>query len=209
MGMHLALSALLSLSTGAAVAQEANPNPSFYLVNRSQTAIRQMYATPAGLPNWGTDRLSGSVPPGRSAAVRLPADGNCIYDLRIVYAGGRSEEKRGLNTCEADNISFPLGRPNVAAPNASRGGTRSVGNPSVVLTNRSRTVLNELYLSQTGEDSWGEDRLGDDVVGAGGSKTLLLPTGECLYDVRAVFANGEANERRGIDLCDVTTLRVP
>ena len=43
----------------------------------------------------------------------------------------------------------------------------------------------------------------------GGSKTIRLPPGECIYDLRVVFANGEANEKRRLNLCNLTDLRVP
>jgi hypothetical protein len=209
--MRLWIAALL-LAAGPALADEV-PNPSFYLVNRSASAISRVYATPAGMPNWGSDRLNGrAVPAGQNAAIRLPADGNCVYDLRVVYATGRADERRGLNTCQVDNITFPQGTV-VASP--PYGGATAPArpsqaeDPSFILINRSRAVLNELYLSPTGDDSWGEDRLGDSTILGGGSRTIRLPPGECLYDIRVVFANGEANEKRRLNLCQITNLRVP
>ena len=205
---RLWIAVLMLLAAGPMIdpasAQEA-PNPSFYLVNRSAVAISRVYASPEGMPNWGTDRLGpGAIGPGRNAAIRLPTDGGCVYDIRVVYAGGRSDERRGVNTCEIDNISFPQGR-TVAATKAPRPEV----NPSFLLVNRSRAVLNELYLSPSGDDSWGEDRLGDATLAGGATKTIRLPQGECVYDIRVVFANGEASEKRRLNLCDITDLRVP
>ena len=201
--MRLLIAALL-FAAGPALADDA-PNPSFYLINRSTSAISKVFATPAGMANWGTDRLTGRpIPVGQNAPIRLPADGNCVYDVRVVYANGRSDERRGLNTCEVDNITFPQG-----SAVASARPSRPDEDPSFLLINRSRAVLNELYLSPTGDDSWGEDRLGDGTIPGGGSRTIRLPPGECLYDVRVVFANGEANEKRRLNLCQITNLRVP
>ncbi len=200
-------SGALALLAGSAQAQPApgEANPSFYLVNRSPAPISRVYATPAGLPNWGGDRLGGTaIGPGQNAPIRLPADGSCVYDVRVVFANGRSDERRGLNTCQIDNLSFPGGRPAAAARAA-----RPEGNPSFLLVNRGRAALNELYLSPSGDDSWGEDRLGDGTLPGGGAKPIRLPPGECVYDMRAVFANGEANERRRLNLCAITDLRVP
>jgi hypothetical protein len=203
MGMRLWIAGLL-FAAGPALADEV-PNPSFYLVNRSASAISRVFATPAGMPNWGNDRLTGrAIGPGQNAAIRLPADGNCVYDIRVVYANGRSDERRGLNTCEVDNLSFPQG-----SAVASARPSQPDADPSFLLTNRSHAVLNELYLSPTGDDSWGEDRLGDGTIAGGGTRTIRLPAGECLYDVRVVFANGEANEKRRLNLCQITNLRVP
>lgn len=203
MAMRLWIAALL-LTAGPALADDV-PNPSFYLVNRSVSAISRVYATPAGMPNWGSDRLTGhTIAAGQNAPIRLPADGTCVYDIRIVYATGSTDERRGLNTCDVDNITFPQGSGVASAPR-----NRPDADPSFLLTNRSRAVLNELYLSPTGDDSWGEDRLGDGIVAGGGSRTIRLPAGECLYDIRVVFANGEANEKRRLNLCQITNLRVP
>lgn len=207
MGMRLWIAALLLAGgpTQAATTGDEAPNPSFYLVNRAPSAISKVFASPAGMPNWGSDRLTGRpIAPGQYAAIRLPADGTCLYDIRVVYATGVSDERRGLNTCEIDNISFPR-----ASTTASPRRGRADEDPSFVLSNRSRAVLNELYLSPTGNDSWGEDRLGDDTIGAGGTRVIRLPPGECLYDVRVVFANGDASEKRRLNLCQITNLRVP
>ena len=188
------------LLAGPAVAQEAD-NPSFYLVNRSASAISRVFASPAGMPNWGSNRVGAVVGPGENVAVRLPADGQCVYDLRVVYANGRGEERRGVNVCEIDNISFPQGRTVLSG----RGGA----DPSFLLVNRGRAALTELYLSPSGDDSWGEDRMGDATLAGGASKTVRLPRGDCVYDLRVVFANGEANEKRRLNLCQITDLRVP
>ncbi len=58
-------------------------------------------------------------------------------------------------------------------------------------------------------DSWGQDRLGDGTVPAGATRVIRLPTGSCIYDVRVVFANREAIEKRRLNLCTITNLTVP
>ena len=205
----IAMLALLAAAAPAAQSQaqsqsDMQPNPSFYLVNRSGMAIRGVFATPVGMPNWGRNRLAASIVPGGNAPVRLPADGACVYDLRVAYADGRTEDQRSLNLCDVDSVSVPVGR---TAP-ATRA-RQAEQDPSFVLVNRSRSSLNELYLSATGDDSWGEDRLGDDTVPGGRTRMVSLPPGECLFDVRAVFANGEATEKRRLNLCQTSNLRIP
>ncbi len=153
MGVRLWVAALL-IAAGPALADDA-ANPSFYLVNRAPGPISRVYATPAGLPTWGTDRLTGRpIPAGHYAAIRLPADGACVYDIRVVYATGRSDERRGLNTCALDNVTFPEASAVVPAPN------RPDADPSFLLTNRSRTILNELYISATGDEVLGRGQAG-------------------------------------------------
>ena len=84
------------------------PNPSFNVVNRTDNAIDEVYATKAGAATWGRNRIGGCpVPPGQTGPIRLPADGSCVYDVRVIYANGQSEQRQGLNTCSLDNVFFP------------------------------------------------------------------------------------------------------
>lgn len=200
---RLCIAATLAvLAAGSAAAQQ---NPSFYLINRSQAAIREVYASAAGNASWGTDRLgNNSIPSGQSYPIRLPADGNCVYDVKVVYANGQTDERRNLNTCNVDNVSFPTGRGGSGNP-----AQQTTNDPSFRLVNRGGSEVNEVYASLSGNESWGRDRLGDDTVPAGSSTIIRLPSGQCLYDVRVVFANGEATERRRVNLCTITDLRVP
>ena len=203
------LAAVLMAPWGPALAQTAPANPSFNLANRGAQPINELYATPAGVDRWGRDRLANNnLPPGSSFPVRLPADGNCVYDIRVVYADGQTEEKRRLNACQTETITFPGGRTTTAAPATGRPQAPS-DDPSFRLVNRARSQVNEVYVSLTGEDSWGTDRLGDETVAAGATRVIRLPPGQCQYDVRVVFANGEATEKRRLNLCTITDLRVP
>jgi hypothetical protein len=182
-----------------------NPNPSFYLVNHASRQINEVYASPVDAQNWGRDRLGDDViGPGNYAAIRLVADGKCVYDLRVVYDGGRSEERRGVDVCAVDDIVFSGGSPG-GAPNAARDPT----DPSFRLTNRGRHDLVELYARPAGRRDWGADRLGDDTVDAGASTDITLPNGQCLWDLRLVFEDQPAIEKRRVDLCRTHDLRVP
>lgn len=196
---------LLALAAPQAGAQPA-PNASFHLVNRSGETITEIYATPRSRPNWGRDRLGDrSLPPGQSFPVRLPADGTCSYDIRVVYATGKAEERRDFDTCEVETLVFPL------TAGAGRAARRQAAadNPSFRLVNRGRQGVNSLYATPTGVEDWGSDRLGDATVRAGASHDVRLPAGSCAYDVRIVFANGDATERRDVNLCSIGELPVP
>ncbi len=190
------------------------PNPSFYLVNRSSQAINQVYVSPAAASGWGRDQLGDdTIDPGANAPIRLHADGTCLFDLRIVYEDGRSEERRGVNTCSVDNISFgetrgggtPSAPPAAGDPNPSQ----SARDPSFRIVNNGRREINEVYVRQVGTTNWGQDRLGDDTVDADATKVIRLPPGQCLWDVRFVFEGGRTLEKRRINLCEVTDLPVP
>lgn len=202
------LAALLALAALPAAAQE---NPSFNVVNRTGNPIKEVFASPAGVTNWGRNRLgTAAVAPGANAPIRLPADGNCVYDVRVVYGNGQSEERRSINTCSVDNLIFPAPAEGGApAARPGRGQQAVSEDPSFRLVNRSRSEVNEVYASLTGNDDWGADKLGDDTVAPGATRVIRLPAGSCTWDVRIVWANGEASEKRRLNLCTITDLRVP
>ena len=212
--MRLVFAVFATVLASPAVAQNnaaSSTNPSFSVANRSNQAINEVYATPAGVDRWGRDRLGqNSLSPGQTFPVRLPADGNCIYDIRVVYADGKPEERRRLNTCQLESIAFPGGR---TGGSTAQGGQTNPGaatdDPSFRLINRSRSEVNQVYVSLPTQENWGRDRLGDDTVAGGATRVIRLPLGDCTYDVRVVFANGEATERRRVNLCTITDLRVP
>jgi hypothetical protein len=81
--------------------------------------------------------------------------------------------------------------------------------PSFRLNNRSGLDLHEIYVSTPVERSWGRDRLGQDVLRSGRFTTIRLPEGQCVNDVRVVFADGQALERRGVNTCTLTDLAFP
>lgn len=203
---RIAIATLVAFLAVRPAAAQA-PNPSFNVVNRGSSAINQVYATPAGMTTWGRDRIGGRpILPGQTGPVRLPADGNCVYDIRIVYANGQSDERRELNTCNVDNVIFPSSGGRSATP---PGRQQAGDDPSFRLVNRGRSAISELYASAEGEDDWGEDRLGDDTVAPGTARVVRLPNGPCVYDVRIVYANGEATEKRHLNLCGMNDMRVP
>lgn len=109
--MRLVVVLAVSILPAVAKAQGGNPqggNPSFNLVNRSDQAINELYATPTGVGRWGQDRLARSLlPAGQTFPVRLPQGTNCFYDIRVIYADGRSAERRRANVCAVAQVVFP------------------------------------------------------------------------------------------------------
>lgn len=238
---RLALACLLvpglAALAGQAAAQQQN-NPSFNLVNRSRAPINEVYATPPGMDTWGKDVLTDTtVAPGASFPVRLPV-GQCTYDVRVVYGNGRAEEKRGLDTCNVNDVVFNgsnsaalTGQGDGGQGNGGQGngmgqggGQQSSGQPSgnqqaaaqpgrlsFTITNLSKTTISSVYATPTGVDNWGQDRLGaQGTIEHEASKTINLPNeGKCLYDVRFVYSDDSTFEKRKVDLChDPITLRV-
>lgn len=95
------------------------------------------------------------------------------------------------------------GEPNQApaAPN---------GTPSLRLQNGTPNIVNNVFASPSSDSNWGEDQLGaDEVIQPRGSRTISLPPGECLYDVRVIYQGGIAEERLRVDACNAGVLALP
>ncbi|WP_270937187.1 hypothetical protein [Falsiroseomonas oryzae] len=76
--------------------------------------------------------------------------------------------------------------------------------PSFRVNNRTAIVINEIYVSSANDNSWGADRLGANVLQPGQSLGIRLPQGQCMNDIRVVFADGQTHERRRVDTCQIT-----
>lgn len=205
------LALALLLASLAAAPARAQGDPGFNVVNRSGQRIQELYVSSAQVNSWGQDLLGNAVlENGRSFPVRLPS-GQCVNDIRVVYDGGRSEERRAVDTCPLNEVVFGT----QAAPQAGQGGKRGAqttgrtGNPSFNLVNRTNKTIQVLRASPTSDGSWGEDRLGNDVVRPGARFAIRLPAGECTYDIRVEYEDRAAEERRGVDLCNVADVTFP
>ncbi len=178
---------LAALLPATALAQPAG-NPSFTLENRAGVAIRQFFATPAGRENWGRDRLDGrGMAAGTRVTFRLPADGNCIYDLRVVFTDGRAEDRRGLNTCQVKNV--PVGELAAAAK-------------TFRLINHGPAPVTEIAARAQGTDQWHTNHLPSGPIAPGSERNLALPPGgQCVFDLRVTFADGKTREKHAADLC--------
>jgi hypothetical protein len=83
-------------------------DPSFRLVNRGQQPIAELFATPAGTGTWGRNRLDqGPLAPQATQVFRLPRGGECVYDLRVVFADRRALERKGANLCRVTDLPVP------------------------------------------------------------------------------------------------------
>ena len=203
---------LLGLASAALPAMAQQGDPSVTLINRSGRLIFEVYASLATDQDWGRDRLGdNALPDGRNFMLRLP-QGPCRWDLRVVYErrNGPTEEKRNINLCSVTQVVFDgrqVGQQQRQPPNAADSGP--TGNPSFHLVNQSGATVMEAYVSLSTEQEWGPDRLGNDTVAPGRNFAIRLPEGPCLHDVRFVYENGQADERRRVNLCDVTNLILP
>jgi hypothetical protein len=82
-------------------------DPSFQFVNRGGAQVNELYVSLSSDNSWGSDRLGRNVlPPGAGTWVALPGGRVCTVDIKVVYADGRSIERRGVETCSVREIAF-------------------------------------------------------------------------------------------------------
>jgi hypothetical protein len=94
------------LATVATKATAQSPLvPGFDVENSSASAIRQIYAKPDGSPKWGSPLPNASVAPGKAGSIKVQSETNCLYDVRLVFADGRSEEHDKVDVCKHVRIS--------------------------------------------------------------------------------------------------------
>jgi hypothetical protein len=221
--------ALMLIGATTIAASPAEAQNRFWLVNNSGLTIERAYVSPTRLSNWGSDILGNSTLPAGEQVRVTPAARDCMLDIKVTYEGGQEEEKRNVNACNLSRIVFtnPSGRASrdggaggtVEAPPGGAGGSISggsggaiaggrsggqqSGDPSFNFVNRSGETIQELYVSSTQRDSWGQDRLGRNTLAAGQDRWIDLPAGEgCSVDIRVVFNGGRAQERRNVATCD-------
>lgn len=91
----------------------------------------------------------------------------------------------------------------VAAPVAA-------GEQDFVLLNRTGYTIEQVYVSPSAKRSWEEDVLGDDVLVDGARTTIRFSRAEdaCLWDLKAVYDDGETAEWQGFNLCEVSVIAV-
>lgn len=86
-------------------------------------------------------------------------------------------------------------------------GHASAGTKNFVLVNKTGAPIHNLYLSESANDNWGEDLLGQDVLAEGASVEIGFSGKKtCIWDLMVKDEDGEALYWRKIDLC--TTARV-
>ncbi len=82
-------------------------------------------------------------------------------------------------------------------------------NRRVRIINETSWTMVEFYASNVGAETWEEDILGYDILSSGDSVMMNIDdgTGYCLYDFKAVFADGDVLIRERVDVCTISSYR--
>jgi hypothetical protein len=74
----------------------------------------------------------------------------------------------------------------------------------VELTNNTRMIIVEIYLSHVRTERWNIDLLGDDFLAPASSVLVNISDGAgCRFDFKTVFDDGTTQLRRNVDVCAV------
>jgi hypothetical protein len=165
---------------------------SVIVINRANVAVTTLYVSSTEEDNWGTNRLTGQpLAAGRSLPVRLGLTRNCRFDLQVTYADGKIEERRDQDVCRNRIVMFDGSKAAMPVDRTER---------KIIILNRSPRTIKQVFLSPKTATNWGDDALGGTI--ASGEESELTYRGDCIVDVRIVFDNASAEERREADLCD-------
>jgi hypothetical protein len=196
MRLHsLAMAACLSLLPLAALGQAA-PRPGAppppprereaTIANQSGQTLRELYAAPAGGEAFGPDLLGADTVPDRGnfrARIPLP---DCTLEFRAVFQDG-TEERRRQNICQNRRVQF--GDPSIPLREAT-------------IRNETDTVLLQVFALPPGAPGRGPDRLGENVIEPSREFRIRLGrTRDCVFDVTAVYEDGEEETRPALNLC--------
>jgi hypothetical protein len=178
----LGLPALL-LTPSVLLAESPQPRISLRIDNYEQSNLVQLFVYPPGSDDRIHEKLQGKiVKPGETVDLAIyNKPGECVYDIKAVFANGQEKVERQLNFCDVDGGSYSL---------------YGADDRVFKVSNRSNNNMLEFYWRKSGQETWGEDLLG--TASIGGRQTVIIPIndGKCLYEFRAVFANGQILEMK-------------
>jgi hypothetical protein len=85
--------------------------PATRLLNAADATIRNLYVAPIAQGVGREDWLgSAQITPGNAVLVRAPPGQGCLFNLRVVYIGGRNEDRPGVDLCAAGELRFEGGK---------------------------------------------------------------------------------------------------
>ncbi len=197
------LACLLLLSATARAAGSASPSAApgnsmqeLQVANHAGRTINELYASPSTVDDWGKDRLGdATIEPQKSFRLRLNRAHDCEFDFQVIYDDASREERHRVDVCQTHTLAFD-GTAAMLPPGADGGVHR------VVIADHAGRPIQQVMISPANAGDWGDDLLGQTSLSVGDS-TAVAYHGECVADMRVVFDNRAAEERRGLNLCQL------
>ncbi|MGL4242153.1 MAG: hypothetical protein ACRCTI_13680, partial [Beijerinckiaceae bacterium] len=152
-----------------AARQEERETLNLTVKNDSARPIREIFVSPARTKNWGDNLIDSALSGGQLAKVRVEQDGACLFDVKVVYEGGREHRRMNQDFCRSETVA--VGGP---FQNLIDGGGPELGFP-VSVVNVGRAPAQSLHLTPANDTHWGEDRLGSNQLERRSRLDLRLP----------------------------------
>jgi hypothetical protein len=171
------------------------------VINHAPHGAVELYISPQAADVWGGDQLGENMlDAGAQRLFALGRAPDCGFDFLIVYDDLSREEQRGVDICKIKQVIFD-GRHASLPPDALGPARR------VTVVDKTSMPLQQLYISSPDAAQWGDDLLSSGAMSVDEQRAIAY-RGPCSVDIRVVFANRAAEERRGVNLCAMTTLRI-
>ena len=87
------------------------PSPAARVLNVASLTISRLYVARAADGIGREDWLGNAqITPGNAVLIRPPAGQGCVFNIRAVYVGGRTEDRPGVDVCAAPELRFEGGK---------------------------------------------------------------------------------------------------
>jgi len=103
--------AAAAVALGMAAAPANAQDRHVQVINETQGAIVQFFASNVDRPNWEEDILGEAVlPVGQSANINIDdGSGACLYDFKAVFEDGQELVRNGIDVCTTATYTYTEG----------------------------------------------------------------------------------------------------
>ncbi len=85
--------------------------PATRLLNVASITISRLFVAPVSEGVGREDWLGNAqITPGNAVQIRAPEGQGCVFNIRAVYVGGRTEDRPGVDLCAAPELRFEGGK---------------------------------------------------------------------------------------------------
>ncbi len=183
------------------------------IINRTGYTIYYLKVSPGSADDWGDDWLGDDVlMDGDHVMLDLTDRGYgkyCEFDIKAVDEDDDNYIQWGVDFCDRTKIILTMD--DYVPPDDDEGSgveTDCGYSQDVTISNDTGFNVWYVYISSVDSDSWGEDRLGDEVIMDGDTFEFCMPGygSDCSFDVKITDSDGDSYVKMGVNLCSIDYL---